>query len=278
MLIPCKVCGKEFQNRQGKRAAKYCSLRCRSDDRIKRITKPCEYCGVPVTKTPSKIKGHMFCGRVCRTKFFWSNPEIRAKMIDGIRASPSLHTEARKQQLDEARKQRKFRFWKRKRQPNKGSFRKGGNTKNAHPRWVEPTQLICHNCGVQFERKPWQLRHSGVKGLFCSFKCKCTYDHTQRTGEKSPLWRGGEKTYRGRGWLQARQQVVDEQEGKCAQCSVYVGQSLPIHHIRPFREFSSAAEANQRDNLIGLCSSCHMKTEPRIKGQSALQPQAHQTL
>jgi predicted HNH restriction endonuclease len=50
-----------------------------------------------------------------------------------------------------------------------------------------------------------------------------------------------------------------------------------VHHIRPFREFRDSAEANQRENLIGLCQSCHMKTEPRIKGQSALQPQVNQT-
>jgi predicted HNH restriction endonuclease len=40
---------------------------------------------------------------------------------------------------------------------------------------------------------------------------------------------------------------------------------LPVHHIKPFREFDHPEEANKPENLIGLCQSCHMKREPRVR-------------
>jgi DEAD/DEAH box helicase domain-containing protein len=36
---------------------------------------------------------------------------------------------------------------------------------------------------------------------------------------------------------------------------------LHVHHITPLREFSNAEAANNMDNLISLCPTCHMKME-----------------
>jgi 5-methylcytosine-specific restriction endonuclease McrA len=62
---------------------------------------------------------------------------------------------------------------------------------------------------------------------------------------------------------------VAEQNGRCADCYVSVGKSLSVHHIRPFRLFRTASEANARDNLIGLCQSCHMAIEARTSERHA---------
>lgn len=39
------------------------------------------------------------------------------------------------------------------------------------------------------------------------------------------------------------------------------GQGLHVHHIIPFIEHDTHAEANQLENLITLCRDCHVKLE-----------------
>jgi hypothetical protein len=128
----------------------------------------------------------------------------------------------------------------------------------ANPRWQDGTERECEHCGQAFRQKPWLERQNGP-ARFCGPECFVASDCF--VGEKSPTWVGGPQTYRGRGWKAARAAVVAEQNGTCADCSKVVGESLPVHHRKPFRLFASAEEANQRSNLVGLCQSCHMKAE-----------------
>jgi len=121
--------------------------------------------------------------------------------------------------------------------------------------------VVCRNCGITTFWPP----HRARKRLYCSMACQCAYRRTHQAGDQSPFWMGGPKTYRGRAWLAIRAVVVVEQNGCCATCGRFVGTSLPVHHKRPFREFTSADAANERANLEGLCQSCHMHTEPRRK-------------
>jgi hypothetical protein len=127
-------------------------------------------------------------------------------------------------------------------------------------RWQEGVERTCEHCKKSFRQKPWLERQNGP-ARFCGKACFAASGCFTR--ERSPLWVGGPKTYRGRGWSAARTAVVTEQDGACADCGKHVGKSLPVHHRRPFREFATAEEANQRSNLVGLCQSCHMKAEHR---------------
>lgn len=128
----------------------------------------------------------------------------------------------------------------------------------SHPKWKDGHLLSCCHCGASFFQKPWLARQNGV-AKYCSRSCfeasGCF------VGERSSEYVGGATTYRGRGWLSIRAVVVAEQRGNCADCGKHVGKSLPVHHKRPFRKFSSAEESNNRGNLVGLCQSCHMKAE-----------------
>lgn len=130
-----------------------------------------------------------------------------------------------------------------------------------NPRWVAPLQFTCRHCGAAFERKPWQVR--GSSPTYCSTTCRNDYRRQHEAGERSPFYVGGQKTYRGRGWQAIRAAVVAEQGGRCARCRKFVGKSLPVNHVIPFRYFDTAEAANARTNLVGLCQSCHMKAEPR---------------
>lgn len=40
---------------------------------------------------------------------------------------------------------------------------------------------------------------------------------------------------------------------------------MDIHHIRPFRYYSSYEAANELSNLVLLCRSCHAKTDVEIR-------------
>jgi len=121
----------------------------------------------------------------------------------------------------------------------------------------------CTNCGKRFEIKPWlERQNKSISGnRFCCKKCHSEFVSREKSGEKSPMWVGGITTYRGKGWLKARADAIKRDRGTCADCGKVVGKSIPVHHVRPFREFTSIAEANSIDNLICLCQSCHMKRE-----------------
>lgn len=134
-----------------------------------------------------------------------------------------------------------------------------------HPGWKPSLKFTCKNCGNEFERKPWQTRGKGRTTEYCSAACRSEYRAKFLSSENAPDYVGGPQTYRGKSWLTARRKVVEKQAGCCDSCGKHVGKSLPVHHIRPFREFKTAEEANTLSNLVGLCQSCHMKLEPRPK-------------
>lgn len=143
------------------------------------------------------------------------------------------------------------------------AFKCGEHMGSAHPGWKPRIAFHCINCGKQFEKIRWQTRGAGRRNIYCSIRCRGEYKKAHLSGINAPDYVGGPLTYRGRGWLAARKATIEKQGGQCATCGVFKGDSLPVHHILPFRYFSTVAQANSAGNLIGLCQSCHMKTEPR---------------
>jgi 5-methylcytosine-specific restriction endonuclease McrA len=141
---------------------------------------------------------------------------------------------------------------------------------SANPKYVASVTVTCVACGASFERKPHRVGGPEFRGRYCSRACRDSYRKQNESGAASPFWVGGVKTYRGRGWRQIRMVVVIAQCGHCAHCGKFVGASLPVNHIRPFREFATAEEANRRENLIGLCQPCHMRAEPRRRRHPAI--------
>ena len=199
-----------------------------------RQPKSCEHCGKVMMVPPNRYERTRFCSRACKHEV---QRHERPLTFHGKRA-------------------------------NGGSFKPGANMGPANHMYVAPVSFTCEHCGNVFAVKPWITRNRGYRGRFCSAKCRSEYRHLHESGANNPMWVGGPKTYRGRGWRDARKQVVTEQSGKCADCGLFVGGSLPVHHIRPFREFATAMEANARSNLVGLCQPCHMRAEHQAILQS----------
>lgn len=138
----------------------------------------------------------------------------------------------------------------------------------------ETLPLVCHFCGNPFEVRAWVARQPSNTNKFCSVQCRSRFRSVFLSGPNAPDWKDGKTTYRGSDWPAARIQVIVKQRGFCAHCGVFRGKRLPVHHIKPFREFATSKEANQRSNLIGLCQRCHMRMEYAQSGASANQREA----
>ena len=82
----------------------------------------------------------------------------------------------------------------------------------------------------------------------------------------------------GPNWPQQRQLVLERDNHRCRTCGASAEEFLlHVHHIRPFREYGYVPGrnenyrlANQIDNLVTLCPSCHRRAEAGQQTRSAL--------
>jgi DEAD/DEAH box helicase domain-containing protein len=83
----------------------------------------------------------------------------------------------------------------------------------------------------------------------------------------------------GPSWTQAREGALVRDGHQCRQCGApeREGRTHDVHHIRPFREFGfipgenrNDRQANDLDNLITLCPTCHQRAESARGKRSAL--------
>ena len=195
------------------------------------ITKTCEMCGKPFDVRNYRVNTARFCSRSCGGKWqaqTYLNKKPKTYMLGnklrkGLRPTNAFTSEQVR----------------------------GEN----NPKWVEPVELTCLQCGKLFYLKPWIVRQSNR--LFCTAKCRYTWNK----GENHWHYLGGYDGYRGRSWLTQRALAVTRDNGTCQACGKIEGDSIPVHHIRPYRTFETEQEANDLENLICLCQSCHMKRE-----------------
>jgi 5-methylcytosine-specific restriction endonuclease McrA len=198
------------------------------------IAKKCEICGKEYFVKPYREKTARFCSFKCSGYWHLKNREM-----------PNEHKKGNK--------------WRKGLRPTNSFTSEQAEIFNR----VESEYFICKNCGNTFQIKPWIVRQNRTKsGLrFCTKQCHSEYMKKEKSGEKSSFYVGGITTYRGRGWIISRREAVKRDKGICQRCGKYIGDSIPVHHIKPYRLFNSVKEANNIDNLISLCQSCHMKYE-----------------
>lgn len=133
---------------------------------------------------------------------------------------------------------------------------------NGH--WVESIKLTCSNCGIIYERKPWQVKkhnHSKGKfkiGTFCSKECRTEYVRQNMKGKKNPDYVGETISYYGVRWTEARDKVRKRDGYRCQFCHIK-RENIHVHHVISYRLFKSAEDANVLSNLICLCNHCHAK-------------------
>ncbi len=94
---------------------------------------------------------------------------------------------------------------------------------------------------------------------------------------ESGAWNNDPNDY-GPDWPKIRERVRARDGYRCQVCgqaeSALSGangrRQLDVHHKIPFRQFTSAAEANRLDNLVTLCTACHRKAEANVRMRSGL--------
>jgi len=108
---------------------------------------------------------------------------------------------------------------------------------------------------------------SPMKGKKLGFIPKCAFKKGHITwnkgkpyyairGEKNHFWTGGEKyERRNHEWKLIRKQVLIQYDFKCVHCGKE--ENIHIHHKIPFKK----VKEHKIENLIPLCTSCHMKEE-----------------
>lgn len=119
---------------------------------------------------------------------------------------------------------------------------------------IVDTEFACPQCHCLFKR-PVRFKDQDQR-KFCSRECARTF----RSGTKNGMFRGGAVKYRGSEWTAIAKAVRLRDNYRCRRCGTHdeeKGKSWPVDHVWPFREFASREAANQLENLVLLCFSCH---------------------
>jgi DEAD/DEAH box helicase domain-containing protein len=84
------------------------------------------------------------------------------------------------------------------------------------------------------------------------------------------LWTSDPNQY-GPNWKQQRDRARTRDEFRCQVCGREEGERQHhVHHKTPFRQFDSYLSANQLENLVTLCPSCHRRVESAVRLRSGL--------
>jgi hypothetical protein len=228
MIKTCPRCGKDFKTYQS--VVRFCSASCGAKrDKIKYT---CTFCNKEFERQKSRTRKNVenvFCSRQCQTA--WRRAQMT--YIDCAICGKSFY------QITKNRKH---------------------CSKKCHDKSQEKNAFYtCIYCGREFKTFPSAIE-KGRK--YCSRKC--TESHM--IGENSPHWRGGKELALGKSWKQVRGKVLNRDK-VCLNCGAKTslnGRSLDVHHIHGRRFHECQNEANLLDNLITLCSSCHIKLEMAI--------------
>jgi DEAD/DEAH box helicase domain-containing protein len=89
------------------------------------------------------------------------------------------------------------------------------------------------------------------------------------------LWSNDPNQY-GSSWKEQKDLTRARDDYICQVCGVKeTDRAHDVHHITPFRQFSSPLNANKLSNLITLCPSCHRRAESSVRLRSGLSGLAH---
>jgi len=191
------------------------------------VIKNCEICGEEFQVRPYRAITARFCGHRCCGAWHMSVREMPGDHKIGNKFREGLIPT--------------------------NAFKKGHNL-GVH--LVNHIAITCKECKKVFSLVPWVARQNNP--MFCGIACRDKH----WKGKNHPLYIGGPITYRGQSWPKQRLLAVSRDGGSCVKCHRFIGNSIPVHHIKPYRDFQDHKKANRLSNLICLCQSCHMRIEP----------------
>jgi hypothetical protein len=245
----CANCEKEFRVMTPSRGQRCCSRKC-SNEILTKIKTTCPICGKEFHCVPSKKQ--MFCSRKCR----------------GLHDRVVIN-----QPCKVCGKEFVYNPWSR-----HGQYCSMACYQSTRAVSIMTT---CITCGREFKYNP-----KNKKGKYCSNECRrtivvrncvlCNKEYTCNAKSRRKYCsrrcydivqnKGHNNGYRGPGWAKQCNFARQRDSYTCQRCGKTekeLGKNLSVHHKIPFRLFGilKYKEANQSDNLICLCESCHHITE-----------------
>ncbi len=95
-------------------------------------------------------------------------------------------------------------------------------------------------------------------------------DKTVNQLKDQMMWHSDQNDY-GPEWDKIRARVITRDGDRCQVCGTSGSlRPLHVHHIQPFRSFTSLETANQLQNLIMLCPTCHRQAETSVRIRSGM--------
>lgn len=231
-------------------------LELNKENNTDRIEVVCEHCGEEVERLPSQIKEnqHTYCSRECHY-------EHKEERYSGAGNPRYNKTEVSCDCCGDTILRAK---WEKERYERN----------YCEDCWGDATVTVtCEWCGD--EKEVWPSHRDQSDIYFCGHKCHGKWQSQTRRGEDHPRWRPGRRPeYYGPNWFEQRRKALKRDQHRCQDCGITeaeFGESLSLHHIKPFREFElddgyDYEAANQLENLVALCRPCHNTREAKLDG------------
>ncbi|MGD0331373.1 MAG: HNH endonuclease [Nitrososphaeria archaeon] len=132
----------------------------------------------------------------------------------------------------------------------------------ANNKQYSQVEVECAWCGTKIFRQKGLVAKRSI--FFCCQKHNGLWKALNLKGENSQNYKGGYENHYGENWLIQRRSALTRDDYTCQICFKHkkdTGRNPDVHHKIPFRVFSinNYIEANNLDNLVSLCSSCHSK-------------------
>jgi 5-methylcytosine-specific restriction endonuclease McrA len=248
ILFTCSYCNKEeLLERKIADRRKFCSIKCSSLSQVRREVVKCDTCKAELERKLSDIKRNNFCNKKCFDLFklgksFKLKENIQFDCLEcGNKVSvlPSRYYRSGKE--------RKF------------CSKQCSSKYHLRDFKSSAIELECNNCRAKIYRTKSHIKSRN----YCSYECMGEYYSKEGlfSGENSPTWGGGKKSYYGPNWLESRRQCRAREDYICKDCGITeedYGQELSVHHIIPFVMFNDDYEkANDLRNLVAICEPCH---------------------
>ena len=95
-------------------------------------------------------------------------------------------------------------------------------------------------------------------------------DETVKMLKDQMMWNADQNDY-GSGWEDLRRRVINRDGHRCQVCGASdTLRPLHVHHIQPFRSYTNSETANQIQNLVTLCPTCHRQAETGVRVRSGM--------
>lgn len=224
----------------------------------------CDNCGELTHKKPSVIEDndHVFCSQDCYFEF--GRPDMQGENNPHYTGMVEIECENCGEAFEvHPYREDSARFCSKECLSGFMAGRSGEET----PRYKGAKEtFICENCGEEFEEFPYP-----GKNKYCSRSCYNEALEELVSGKDNPVWRGGYDNYYGPNWQEQRRKALKRDNYECQDCGLHTDEmekSPDVHHKKRLGWFKEEYDspmwyekANDLENLVTLCPSCHMKRE-----------------